>query len=93
MTPRDKQVPPPPTTPELQALVERLVSEGMSRVDEISSRLPAEMHVSAAQVQGVLDDVLTHLNVAELVSTVRAELFRLISTGHSSVRHDPVNLA
>ena len=97
MTPREKPepaaVPPPPQFPELEAALRDLVARGMTRVDEIKARLPAEMQVSADQVRGLLDDILGQADWLRLYETARADVFRLITTGHSSVKHDPVNVA
>ena len=84
---------PVPQFPELEAALRDLVARGMTRVDEIKARLPAEMQVSAEQVRGLLDDILGHADWAALYQSARADVFRLITTGHSAVKHDPVNMA
>lgn len=88
-----KKVDAPPSFPTLEAAIRELLGLGIVKVEEIADRLPPGLQPSAGQIAGVLEDILGHAQWAQLRDAALQDVFNLLMTGHSSVKHDPVNMA
>lgn len=82
-----------PDFPTIESAIRELIAQGTTRIDQIAAGLPPGMQVPAEQIRAVLDEILSSTNLAALRDAVSVDVFQLLMTGHSTVKHNPVNLA
>lgn len=93
MAPKEKPAVAVPALPSFQAALDELVRRLTERLDEMQASLPPEVQISTNQIHGIINDVLGHAQWGSLYASARADVFQLLLTGRSNVRHDPMHLA
>lgn len=82
-----------PDFPGVSDALAQLLQKVLAEVERVQGGLPPELQLSTEQLVGAINRALTTSDFAGLYELARADIFNLVLTGKSNIRHDPVDLA